>query len=407
MSSRAVIAVGIGQCVSWGVLYYAFAVLLLPVEAELGAERWIVTGAFSLALLLSAIAAPMVGRWSDRDHGARLMQLGGYAAAGLLVFWALLPSIWVLYVVWAGLGLCMAATLYEPAFAIIGRAHDDPAARRRALGIVTLFGGLASTVFLPLTDALVRVHGWRVGVVVLALLLAMSTFNVHRTAFRGSREAPRQRSTVKALRATTQAISTGPNLSFLLLAFGFASLSSAAVMANLVPALAKRAVTPTMAAAFGGMFGVMQLPGRALMMHGRISASPFLLLAGSLGLQALGLTTWALVPSAVSAFVGIALFAVGSGLTTLIRPYLVHTVLDGHETGYLNGRLAQAQQVARAAGPVLAAWAVTMVSYSAVLALLGVAFGGLAISSLLRTTSRRAAGGLLARLEAHTPKTTE
>jgi MFS family permease len=380
---------------------------LLPVEAELGAERWIVTGAFSLALLLSAIAAPIIGRWSDRDHGARLMQLGGYAAAGLLGLWALLPSIWVLYVVWAGLGLCMAATLYEPAFAVVGRAHDEPAARLRALGIVTLFGGLASTVFLPLSDALVRVQGWRVGVVVLAVLLAMSTLMVHRIAFRGSREAPRQRSTVKAQRATTQALSTGPSLSFLLLAFGFASLSSAAVMANLVPALAERAVTPTMAAAFGGTFGVMQLPGRALMMHGRFSASPFLLLAGSLGLQALGLTTWALVPSAVSAFVGIALFAVGSGLTTLVRPYLVHTFFDGHETGYLNGRLAQAQQVARAAGPVLAAWAVTMVSYSAVLALLGVAFGGLAISSLLRTTSRRAGGGLLSPLEVHTPKAIE
>ena len=84
MSSRAVIALGIGQCVNWGVLYYAFAVLLLPVEAELGTERWIVTGAFSLALLLSAMAAPTAGRWSDRDHGWRMVQGGGYTAAGLL-----------------------------------------------------------------------------------------------------------------------------------------------------------------------------------------------------------------------------------------------------------------------------------------------------------------------------------
>jgi hypothetical protein len=71
MSTRAVIALGIGQCVNWGVLYYAFAVLLLPVEAELGAERWIVTGAFSLALLLSAIAAP------SSDGGATAITLSG------------------------------------------------------------------------------------------------------------------------------------------------------------------------------------------------------------------------------------------------------------------------------------------------------------------------------------------
>src|SRR5687768_11946652 len=167
MSSPAVIALGIGQCVNWGVLYYAFAVLLLPLEAELDAERWVVTGAYSLALLSSAMAAPAVGRWSDRDHGWRLIQAGGYAAAGLLALWALLPGLWVLYAAWAGLGVCMAATLYEPAFAVVGRTHQDPASRLRALGIVTLFGGLASTVFLPLTDALVRAAGWRGGVMVL------------------------------------------------------------------------------------------------------------------------------------------------------------------------------------------------------------------------------------------------
>jgi hypothetical protein len=90
-----------------------------------------------------------------------------------------------------------------------------------------------------------------------------------------------------------------------------------------------------------------------------------------------------------------------------VRPYLVHTVFEGHETGYLNGRLAQAQQLARAAGPVLAAWAATVVSYSAVLALLGVAFAGLAVSSVVQTTSGRAAGGLLSPRVVHTPKTTE
>lgn len=41
------------------------------------------------------------------------------------------------------------------------------------------------------------------------------------------------------------------------------------------------------------------------MMQGRFSGSPHLLLAGSLGLQALGLATWALLPSVLSAFVGI------------------------------------------------------------------------------------------------------
>jgi MFS family permease len=385
MTTRAVMALGLGQCVNWGVLYYAFAVLLLPVEAALGVERWMVAGAFSLALLLSAIAAPSVGRWSDRGHGARLLQAGGYVAAGLLGVWALHPRLWVLYAVWAGLGVCMAASLYEPAFAVVNRAHDKPAARLRALAVVTLLGGLASSVFLPLTDAIVRTGGWRVGVAVLAVLLALSTWTVQRIAFAESQEGPPDEAIVKTQPAPTiGGIEPGPSLSYLLLVFGAASLSSAAVIANLVPALAERAITPATAAAFGAMFGLMQLPGRALMAHGRFSASPTLLLTGSLAVQAVGLLTWGLLPSGPSAFVGLGLFAIGSGLTTLVRPFLVHAAFEGHETGYVNGRLAQAQQLARAAGPVLAAWAVTAVSYSAVLAVLGITFAGLAVSSLLQ-----------------------
>jgi hypothetical protein len=57
MRTREVVALGIGQCVNWGVLYYAFAVLLVPVAGDLSAPRWVVTGAFSLALFMSALLA--------------------------------------------------------------------------------------------------------------------------------------------------------------------------------------------------------------------------------------------------------------------------------------------------------------------------------------------------------------
>lgn len=93
MTPRTVVALGIGQCVNWGALYYAFAVLVLPLQRELGVPTWIVTGAFSLALLMSAALAPAVGRWGDRDRGAIVMQAGGLGAAALLVVWTLMPGV--------------------------------------------------------------------------------------------------------------------------------------------------------------------------------------------------------------------------------------------------------------------------------------------------------------------------
>ena len=93
MSPAAITALGLGQLVNWGVLYYAFAVLLQPVQAELALPAWVITGAFSLALLVSAVLAPAVGRWSDRGHARAAMVLGGIGVAALLAVWSVVPGV--------------------------------------------------------------------------------------------------------------------------------------------------------------------------------------------------------------------------------------------------------------------------------------------------------------------------
>src|SRR5437588_12638875 len=71
-----VATLGITETISWGVLYYAFSVFLQPMQTDLGWSRGATTGAFSLALVVSGLAAIPVGRWLDR-HGARLLMSGG------------------------------------------------------------------------------------------------------------------------------------------------------------------------------------------------------------------------------------------------------------------------------------------------------------------------------------------
>ena len=53
----------------------------------------------------------------------------------------------------------MAGTFYEPAFAVLTRAFATN--HRRAIAVLTLFGGFASTVFWPLGQALIDAFGWR------------------------------------------------------------------------------------------------------------------------------------------------------------------------------------------------------------------------------------------------------
>ena len=381
MTTRMVAALGAGQCVSWGVLYYAFAVLVRPLERELAVPTWWVTGAFSLALLVSAVVAPTIGAWADRDKGPLVMQAGGFAAAGLLVAWTLVPGVVAMYVVWAGLGLCMAATLYEPAFVIVGRTHGDPVRRLRAIAIVTLLGGLASTLFLPITARLVGAVGWRGGVLVLAAVLAASTVLTRLLAFARLTTAPH----LPALRGhgapSAAASASRPGLRGLGATFGLVSLAGAAFIANLVPALAERGVTPATAAMLGGLVGVMQLPGRALMLHGAFAGPPQRLLVASLALQAAGFGAVASGHSVAVLAAGIAVFALGAGLSTLVRPHLIQTMFSNESGGYLNGRIARVQQLARAAGPLSMAWVAGVTGYGVVLAGIAVAFVGAALTT--------------------------
>ena len=69
MSSRGwaiVAALSVTETVSWGVLYYVFAVVLLPMQRELGFSAAELTGALSLGVLVAGIAGIGVGRFLDR-----------------------------------------------------------------------------------------------------------------------------------------------------------------------------------------------------------------------------------------------------------------------------------------------------------------------------------------------------
>jgi len=376
MTRREVWAVGLGQCVSWGVLYYAFGVLIVPVERELAAARWVVAGAFSLALLVSAIASPHVGKLVDRGHGPTVVQAGGLTAAGLLALWALVPTVVLSYVIWAALGVCMAAVLYEPIFAIVGRAVDHAGDRLRAIATITIFGGFASTVFLPLTGALVERLGWRPAVGVLALGLAITTLAVHRVSF-----AVLGRGPGAAERAPVPHVPMHghPGLLPMMAVFTASSFAATALAANLVPALMERGLSPTTAAAFGGLFGIMQLPGRFAFAKNTSAVTPMLLLGTSMGLQVAGLLTLAASHGPVGIGLGVAMFACGSGLATVARPYLVLVFYGQDRAGEMNGVFARPQQLARAAGPVAAAALAGVTGYGVVFGMLAALIAGVLV----------------------------
>ncbi len=174
----------VGQLVTWGSVFYTFALLMEPVERELGLSRAQSSLAFSLALLAEGLLAWPVGRLIDRGHERAVMTLGSLAVALCLFLHSFVSSVAGFYAVWLGLGAALSATLYNPVFAVVTRRfpHDF----RRAIITLTFLGGLASTVFIPLSGWLIAAAGWRHALWWLAALHFLVCAPLHAWLLRGA-----------------------------------------------------------------------------------------------------------------------------------------------------------------------------------------------------------------------------
>jgi MFS family permease len=353
------------ETTSWGILYYAFTVFLAPMQEELGWSRAAMTGAFSLALLLSGLAGVPVGRWLDR-HGPRmLMTLGSCAATLLVLGWAEVQRLTMFYLIWAGIGVTMAAVLYEPAFFVVATWFVRQ--RGRALTVLTLLAGLASVIYIPLAGWLVQWQGWRGALYTLAAILAIGTIPLHAVVLRRRPEdlglTPDGAQAVAlehpANAAATSGVSMGAALRdaafwWLSAAFFLGQLATAAVAVHLVPYLIDRGYAPEFAAVITGLIGVMALPGRLIftplgdrLPRQQVTACLFLV-------QTLALIVLLLAHGVVGVYTFVVLFGMGFGAMTPARAALVADLYGPMHYGQINGVLALFITASRALAPVSA-----------------------------------------------------
>jgi MFS family permease len=360
------------ELVSWGVLYYAFSVLMVPMGDDLGWSRVQMTAAFSAGGLVAGLAGIPVGRWVDR-HGARwLMTVGSIGAALMVLAWSTVQTLPMFFLIWTGIGLVMAAVLYEPTFVIVATWFRRD--RNRALAVLTFTGGLASVVFLPLTNWLVEGFGWRESLVILAIILAVTTILPHALFVRhqpsdlklapdGARQvevlheadsaAPRPASEPEVASVTLgDAMHT---TQFWWIATSFAVIwgCAVAVQIHLIPYLQDEGFSPAFAATAAGAIGLFKLPGRIVFApladrfgHRPTSIAIFVL-------HASGIAVLAMANSATGVWVFVVLFSAGNGALTLMRASLVADVFGLRAYGAISGTMAFVSQSAMAAGPLI------------------------------------------------------
>jgi MFS family permease len=346
-----VAVLSVTETVTWGIIYYGFPVFLRPMEQDLGASRVAVTAAFSIGLAVSALASISVGRWLDARGPRALMTAGSILATALTFAWARVESLPALYAVWFLMGLAMATTLYEPAFAVVvswfARGRD------RALLTVTLVAGLASTIFMPIEAALLERMGWRGALTVLAVVLGVITIPLHALLLRRGTAGAAPAAAGAAAPSFTLGQAARTAIFWVLsIAFLVSNFATAAVTTHLIPFLVDRGYAASFAAAVIGWTGAMQLAGRVLFVPLSVRFGAMAMVAAVFLTQALGMAQLPLLARVGTLIPFIVLQGAANGMATLARASSLAEIFGARNYGAISGAVALWANGARAIGPV-------------------------------------------------------
>jgi MFS family permease len=369
-------------------MFYAYGVLMQPMQTELQASKPVIVGAYSLALLISGLLSTLAGSIIDRVGGRLLMGAGTVLAAVMLALLSTVHSVTGLYLIWAGIGVAMSATLYQPAFAVLTQIFEG--GFRRAITMLTLFGGFASTVSWPLTQWLLEHYGWRETWMIYAVANLAICLPIHALLPRAaSIKAKIKDRAAKSIGLAT--VLREPSFYLLTAAVTLNALVFSAMSLHLISILHDRGMSAYYAAGIGALIGPMQVLGRILEATFGKNAT-----TRQIGLIAISLLPVALIllfaPAEWLLIYGLfaAMYGIGNGVMTIVRGTLPAELYGREAYGAISGAMATPVTIAFAAGPFVASllYAAGGGYPGAIVALIGIASLGAGLFFYATTPSR-------------------
>jgi len=384
-TTLAVAGLGVTQIVGWGSTYYLLTLLGGPIAADLGFNPALVAAGLSIMLVLGAVLGPVAGRAMDTRGARPMMALGSLlAAAGLL---ALSQAAGVLSYLgaWLVIGLAAPLILYPAAFTALTQVA--PGEARQSITWLTLPGGLASTVFWPLTHWLLNIWHWRTICLAYALIHLLVCLPLHLAVIRRA-----SAEVVAAAEAAHKAIGlpvAARRRAALLFAaaLAFNSLLVTGLLNQFVTVMHAIGQPAQWVVTLGMTFGIAQTSARIidLITGARLDALRLGVAVAAGFPLAYGLLL--IAPGAAVAGFGFAvLLGMSNGVWTIVRGAVVLRLFGVAGYGENLGTVIVAQGLAAAAAPmVFAALVDTLGAYAALAFSTVVALMGLvAMVALLR-----------------------
>ncbi|MGW1346322.1 MFS transporter [Kribbella sp. NPDC002412] len=343
-------ALAVTTTVGYGVLTYAFSVLLGPMSRELGISTTTAVGASTVAVLVTGLMSIPVGRWLDARGGRALMTGGSVLAAVAVLGWSQVQNAVQLYGVFVGIGIASAMVLYPPAFAVVV-AVARPESRTNAILTITLVGGLASSIFIPLTGQLADAHGWRGTLQILAAVLAATTIPLHALVVRRTTPQP-ERGQPRAPRHAIR----DPGFWVLAGSFVVHSAALAVISVHLVLYLISLGHRPATAATLAGLLGLLSVTGRLVASVSARWLPMATITALVLTVQGVAISLLPVAGKEIAgAVVCLTLFGLGLGVSSIATPAILLDRYGADGFGTISGILTTPVTIAKAVGPLAGA----------------------------------------------------
>ncbi len=352
---RAVPVLGVTQILAWGTIFYTPVLIVPLIAAERGFSITFAMGGLSAGLLAGGFISPTIGGLIDRHGGHRVMPFGSLAGAVGLVALTYASHPVTYYAAWIVLGAAMAASLYDPAFATLGRIFGANA--RQPITVLTLAGGFASTVSWPATYVLLTLVGWQGTYLVYAALLALVAAPLHAFALPRTRADTTIRHTEGAPPPPPTRPASGTVFLLVVAAFSTYAFIPSGLSAHLLAIFQRAGIDAGTVVIIGTLFGPSQVAARLCEFIFARNVHPLTIARFAVALLALSFATlWMFGFSTPAAVVFAIMFGVANGLITIARGAVPLALFGATGYGSIVGRIAGPSLIVTAVAPVVIAF---------------------------------------------------
>ncbi len=337
---------GVAQIILWGASYFLLSVLSRHIMVEMGWTYQKVYGCLSLALIISGLLLPKVGRMIQRTNRYSVLLLSGFVMAIGLVVVGSSVNFLMFALGWMVIGVAMAMGLYDALFAAIGKKYGTNASK--SIVWITLISSLAPSISWLFTKYILDCFGWRNTCYIYAVILLITVFPIHRNVFtnKGSKNIDLKE---ESLRGSAE-IFRSKLYHLLSLNFTLGSMITTAVIIHLIDILLNSKIEMSTVLTIIAFLGPSQSIARVieLMIGKRTAIEMSFISTGSIFFG-----TLLIFMSEKTAIPGVILFGIGNGMRSVLRGTLPLSVFGKDCYALIMGRLGRMPLVAQALAPFL------------------------------------------------------